>query len=117
MNKVSKVERNFKGRPSSEYRFLLYDPEGDGAMFFLTAEERDAYAKRIIPEYCLDGWSESEDVEYVFAGEVTHTTVKTNIIKRPPEDEINEDGEDEKGNWWDGDMDEMCDYELKKVTP
>ena len=100
------MEHNWKGKASSEYRFFLLDPEGDGWMFFKSAEERDAHAKKIIPEYFQDGWS--EDVEFVCAGTVTHIMKKTNVILRPPEDEIDEEGQD-------NDWEYKCNYELTDI--
>ena len=109
-----KKDRPYKRIPSAEYRFFLYDPEGDGMTFFRDKADRDLFAGKVIPEYCQDGWS--EDVVYVCAGEVTHFIEKTNVIKRPPEDEIDEEGIDGDGNWWDSDWREKCNYELKEMT-
>ncbi len=78
------VKYDFKHRSSAEYRFFLFDPEGDGIIFFRTEEERDAYAKVSIKEYCPhcgEGWS--EDVESVCSGVFTHIITKTDVISRP----------------------------------
>jgi len=111
-----KQERVSKSRPSDEYRFFLYDPEGDGdgVIFFKSAEDRDKYANKVMHEYHQDGWY--EQVEEVCAGTVTHIVKKTNVIKRPPEDEIDEEGLDGEGNYWDPDWSEMCNYELTAIS-
>lgn len=113
--KMDKRKYDFKHRPSAEYRFFLFDPEGDGMTFFRDESERDAYAKTSINEYCVndEGWS--EDVESVCVGAVTGIATKTNIVKRPPEDEIDEEGVDGEGNWWDPEWSEKCNYELLPI--
>ena len=103
---------DFKHKASSEYRFFLFDPEGDGMTFFKNEAERDAYAKVSVKAYSSDGEGWSEDVECVCAGTVTHIVTKTGVVKRPPPEEIDEAGMTEEGNWWDADWSEMCDYEL-----
>jgi len=106
---------DYKQRPSAEYRFFVYDPEGDSIVFFRDEVERDAYMKESIRKYLAEeeGWSEK--VEEVCAGQVTHAARKTNVVKRPPEDEIDEDGIDGEGKYWDPDWSEMCDYEMAKL--
>ncbi len=105
----------FKHQASAEHRFFLFDPEGDGMTFFKTEAERDSYAKVSINGYrdSCEGWS--EDVESVCAGTVTHIVKKTDSVKRPPDEEIDEEGNDGEGNWWDSDWSEMCNYELSEL--
>ncbi|MEI7673423.1 MAG: hypothetical protein ACOYOS_21870 [Syntrophales bacterium] len=100
-----------KHNPSAEYRFFLFDPEGDGTIFFRSESDRDTRAKEAIDEYKSDGEGWAEDVKFVCTGAVTHVMTKVNITKRPPPEEIDEDGHDDEGNWW-GDWEEMCNYEL-----
>jgi hypothetical protein len=106
---------DFKHKASAEYLFFLFDPEGEGMTFFKTPGERDAYAKVSIQEYCApyEGWN--EDVESICTGVVTNAVKKTDVVKRPPPEEIDEEGIDTQGNWWDADWSEMCNYELVEL--
>lgn len=92
-------------------KFFLYDPAGDGFKTFPTADLRDDAAKRAIDDCLVDGYW-IEDVFSVVVGEITGRAVKVNIEKRPSE--LDENGEDEEGNYWDADMDEKHDVEIKK---
>jgi hypothetical protein len=109
-------ERSYKIKPSAEYRFFLYDPEGDGMIFFKSEAERDEHIKKCIRGYMSDSDGWSDEVESVCAGEVTHIIKKTNIVPRPSDEEIDEDGVDGEGNWWDTDWLEMCNYELEEIS-
>lgn len=104
---MSKCQSN----PSAEFRFFLYEPEGDEFTYFSSPEDRDEYAKGAIAGYLDDGWI--EDVEQVIAGEITHTTQQTQRVERPAE--IDEDGHDQDGNYWDSDWDYKCHYELLPI--
>lgn len=78
-------------------RYFLYDPEGDGFQAFATAEARDEAAAKALPLYIVDGeWDET--VFEVVAGEITHITEKTNVVRRP--DDLNDDSEDASGEYW-----------------
>ena len=61
---------DFKYSPSAEYRFWLYDPEGNGMAYYWSKEKRDADANEAIQNYLDESWS--YEVESVCAGEVTH---------------------------------------------
>jgi hypothetical protein len=104
----------FSYTPSAEYRFWLYDPE-EGMTYYRTAEDRDKAAAEAIACYHDDGWL--EDVEDVAAGEVTHFATQTNRIERPSPDEIDEEGFDKEGNYWDPDWEYRCGYELLPILP
>jgi hypothetical protein len=108
---------DYRSTPSREYRFFLYDPEGDGLMFFRAAEIRDQIAERVTSDYCTqqDGWS--EEVGGVCAGEVTATATKVNVEKRPARDdfESDEDFEAAEDDYSGGDFDETCGYELRPL--
>jgi hypothetical protein len=95
--------------PWKDRRFFLYDPEGNGLMFFETREERDAAAKEAIPAYAEDGpWA--EEVKGVCAGEVTHIATEVDREERP---ENEEEAEDEG---WPSDVDYRCNYELRPLS-
>jgi len=90
--------------------YFVHDPEGDGFTFFATEQERDEYAKECIEGYLDDGWS--EEVVFVIGGKVTHQAKQCDLVERPPEDEIDGDGNDLEGRYWDSDWTEMCNYRL-----
>ena len=92
-------------------RFFLYDI-GDGFQTFSTVALRDAAAKAAIAKYLTgDGWM--EDVLDIKVGVITGVATKTNVEQRP--DELDENGEDEDGNYWDVDWEERFDVEIQLV--
>ena len=93
--------------------YFMYDPEGDGYQEYLSQEDALSAAKEAIGYYLDDGWS--EDVESVVVGKITHRATQVNLVKRPPESEIDDEGIDGEGDWWDGDWEEKCNYELIEV--
>lgn len=110
------MKADYQRFPDSEYLFLLYDPEGNGLMFFRSAEERDAAARDVIDMYLDDGWA--EEVSCVFAGEVTHHTVRAGVKMRPKREafdseEAFEDAMDEYGY---SEWDYICNYELRPLS-
>jgi len=110
-----KKKYDFQSIPDKNYRFFLSDREEGEVLFFRTEQERDKYAKvEAIPEYIEDTWYE-DSVTGIHAGEVTHLIQKTNVVKRPPDNEIDEDGDDENGVYW-SDYSEICDYELLPIN-
>lgn len=94
--------------PNNEFRLFIYDPDGAGFLYFRSAEDRDQASHNVILAYLDDGWS--EDVESVVAGEITQTCQKVNVTPRP--EVINEDGEDENGEYWAEEWDCKCEYAL-----
>lgn len=106
------IERDWK--PSAEFRYFIHDPDGEGFIYFRSAEDRDAASHDIIMQYLDDGWDES--VENVVAGEVTHTCDKVNVTPRPPEDEIDGEGHDKDGDYWAEEWAYKCGYELVAVA-
>ena len=100
--------------PHPEYRFYLYDPDGDGMTYYRTAESRDEAAKLAIQNYLDDGeWF--DEVESVAAGEVTHFAGKVDVITRP--DDLDEEDCDGGGIYWAPDVGLMCNYALVPMTP
>lgn len=102
-----------KYRPSPEYRFWLFDPEGHGLTFYRTAKERDEAAKVCIDGYLDESWAEETDL--ICAGEVTHTAQVLNKTMRPPAEELDECGCDGKGNYWDTDVAWRGNYTLEPL--
>lgn len=110
------MKADYRRRPDPEYRFFLYDPEGYGFMFFRSAEERDAAASDAIFAYLDDEWA--EEVEGVFAGEVTHHTIRTHVTMKPKREDFDseEEFEDALSEFGDSDCDYTCNYELRPLT-
>lgn len=97
---------------SVDKKYFVYDPE-DGISFYKTIEERDKAAKEAIETYLDDGeWYEG--VETIIAGEITHKVKPTNVIYRPEDHELDDDGCDSECVYW-GDHHKMCQYELKEI--
>lgn len=94
---------------------FFVDSECGGFELFATESEALAYAKSLIPDYLdCDEWM--VEVELIRVGQITHKATKTNLEMRPPESELDEDGCDDSGEWWGGDMQYKCDYEILPVT-
>jgi hypothetical protein len=92
--------------------YFVYDPEGEGMSYFETIEARDKFASECIEKYlCSDGWS--EEVDNVVAGVVTHRAQQTNREDRP--DELDEEGCDGEGVYWELDIDYMCNYRILPI--
>ena len=96
-------------------RYFVYDPEGDGMAYFDTMERAHAYAEECIQAY-LDGDEWPDTVKAVTAGVVTHAAQEINRVDRPADDEIDEDGLDPEGNYWDPDWPYVCNYALLPIT-
>jgi hypothetical protein len=97
--------------PHPEYRFWLHDPEGNGMTYYRTASDRDEHAKEVIAGYLQDGWS--EETEHICAGEVTHIAQVLDKTMRP--DDLDEDGIDGEGNYWEDDMAWRGNYTLEPI--
>jgi hypothetical protein len=106
-------EKAISGTPTSEFRFFIFDHANGEFSFYRSTEDRNAASEAVINQYLDDGWD--EDVEYVYAGEVTAMATKVDVIERPPENQIDEDGMDEDGRFWPGDVEYCCGYELRPL--
>lgn len=101
--------------PSTTRRFWLYDPEGDGMTYYRTRDARDVDAAEAIKSYShpVEGWP--EEVEFVAAGEVTHFAQCLDREYRP--DNLDDEGCDEDGVWWDADVEWMGNYAMEPLPP
>lgn len=108
---MNKIERKYWPHP--EFRFWLYSSEGEGVVFFRTAEDRETYAKEEIKHY-LDGDGWSDEVTGVCGGVVTHAAVQVDRQDRP--DDIDEEGIAPDGTYWEPGVTYRCDYALKPVA-
>ncbi|NGY04736.1 hypothetical protein [Solimonas terrae] len=98
MDLTARKRLDVKYHPSHEYRYWLYDPEGDGMIYYRTQDARDDAAEKAIAAYLDEGWA--DEVENVSAGEVTHFAQCLDKIQRP--DELDEEGCDGEGTYWSG---------------
>jgi hypothetical protein len=104
---VDRIESSYS--PSKEFRYWLYDPEGDGTTYYKSKEDQSKAAEVAIARYLDDEWS--DEVTRVAAGEVTHLTMM--VDKQEPEGEIDEETrEDEAGTYWPRGIDYTCNYKL-----
>lgn len=100
-------------KPSKEFRFFLYDQEGEGMLYFDSKEERDGYANECIIDYKddYDGWS--EEIEYVSVGEVTHFPQVTDKKEKPLE--LYDNQCDSDGRHWPDDVEWFVNYTMEPV--
>lgn len=96
-----------------QQRFFVYDPEGNGMVYYDTMAERDAAAKKAVREsLCDDVWGEW--IVNIVAGVVTSSAQKYDEEMRP--DDLDEDSCDEEGTYWSSDVDSVCKYKMKPVV-
>lgn len=113
---MSMAKRDMKRCPDDEYRYWLFDPEGDGLMFFRSQAERDAHGQACIDGYLFDGeWP--DEVEGVCAGEVTHIAKVLNKLMRPDDCDLDDDGFDEDGEAWPEEVGWRGRYTLEPLEP
>jgi len=64
---------------------------------------------------CLDVGEWDEEVGNIYVGEVSHRVVPVNVTERPPEEELDEEGYDEEGDYWGDGISHRCNYVLEGV--
>ena len=101
-----------KDTPDKDHIYGLYDPEGSGHTFYTTEKERDDAAEEAIQGYLDDTWS--DEVEGVFAFMVTAKAAHVDV--KHPEGELDDDGCDENGDYWESDVDYSCNYALRPLV-
>ena len=106
--------RTFEKKPSKECRFYLYDPEGEGMMYFPTQELRDAWAETILGEYRDENSGWNDEVEYISRGEVTEFPQVLDKKYRPPQHELDEHQCDSEGTGWPDDVEWYGKYTWEK---
>jgi len=73
---------------------------------FETIEKRDEAASACIEHHLDDGWS--EEVTSVVSGVINERATQTDLVKRP--EKLDDDNEDENGEWWPSEWDYKCSY-------
>lgn len=114
------MKENFTRKPSPEYRFFLYDPEGNGLLFFRTEKDRDAAAGACI-QMCLEGNEWHESVEDILTGYVTGHAVPVGVEFLPLRSEFETDegyqaAQDELAFYEESGCDYRCDYRLADIN-
>lgn len=102
------------GHPDADHRFFIFCPQDTQFYYFATAAERDQYNDTVIRSYLDDGWD--EQVEGVVAGELTHVCQQIDRLERPPADQIDDEGHDLEGRYWDPCWSHHCDYALQPLV-
>lgn len=95
--------------------YFYYSPHDDEFYFFSTKEERDDNVYELVKDYNDGSLTEDEfnQVEDIFTGEITHCVQKLNEIKRP--DDLNDEGYDEDGLYWEEECTSKFDLELVSI--
>lgn len=91
-------------------KYFTYSPDR-GFETHSTLEEAHQAADEMIQEYCDDGWD--PEVTRVVMGCITESAVQTDILR--PDGQIDEDGYDEAGIYWNGEHDRICNYKMKPL--
>lgn len=109
--------------------YCCVDPGGPDTFWHRSLSRAIDSAEKCLEAYrdqCQDeGWSDAAENIVVYAcpkkmsdpaenGKVVACSVRTNVRLRPPPEEL-EDGVDDKGYLWEGDIDMICDYKIEKV--
>lgn len=93
-----------------KYKYFSYCPE-DGFDTHETLDSALDDANERITNYLDEGWS--EDVTSVCVGKITHRAQMCDQVFR--EGNVDEDGLDESGDWWDPDWEYKCSYKVMRV--
>lgn len=96
--------------PSIKNPWFCFD--GDDYEYFSTEEEAIEASKSAIQFYLDETWDEC--VENVQVGKVTGITRQINVVQRPDDEELDEEGCDGQGEYWPEEIAYKCDY---KVLP
>lgn len=102
--------KDWQNYPDEEYIYFLYEHE-NGMMFFNSIEKREEMFQSVKEGYLDDGWN--EEIENIIAGEATHITSQVNRIDKPAN--LDEEGYDKEGNFWNNNYDYICNYALKPL--
>lgn len=105
----TKIDIKYNAHPN--YPFFLYNAGLDGFEYYKTEKERDKGAKDAIQGYLDDGWN--EDVTNVVIGKITGQATMVDVETQTGE--LDEDGCDESGEYWDNDYEYKCNYEIKPL--
>lgn len=94
----------------SKYKYFSSCPE-NGVSFHETQQQALDFANESIRTHLNDGWS--EDVECVVVGVITHKATEGERVYR--EGEVDTEGLDEAGEYWDADIEYKVNYSMQSV--
>lgn len=100
------------------YEYFSWDNEERDMRFFHNEQARDKYFQEEVIDVCLDmdGWNlEEGDMQANLIGKITGQCLMADRVDRPPAHEIDENGIDEQGRYWNSDHDWVCGYKLTPV--
>ena len=106
---ATKIDKKYN--PDKDYPYFLYNPEGNGFEYFRTKELRDNCASDEVQAYLDDAWD--EQVTDIVVGKVTGQSSMVDVETQTGE--IDEEGCDESGEYWNGDYEYRCNYEIKPL--
>lgn len=100
-----------KYHPHESQSYFIYDPEGEGFIYFESEKNRDIEAIKSVEAYLdtQDGWD--ENVTGVIVGKLTGKSAMINV--EIPDGELDEESLDETGEYWDYDY--KCNYTIKPL--
>lgn len=91
--------------------YFYYDPNYNEYHYFATKEERDKDVYDLISDY-TEIYDDSLLTD-IFAGEITHCVKMFNKTIRPTN--LDEEGYDDNGEYWDNECSYKCDIELVPI--
>jgi len=100
-----------KYNPDKKQPYFLFDPEGDGFVYFESENDRDSAADDAIQGYLVDEWD--EQVTGVVVGKLTGQASMVDI--EVPQGNVDEELCDEHGEYWDPDFDYKCSYKIQPL--
>lgn len=101
--------------PHDDDRFLAYCPE-EGTMFFPTQNAAEDCAHNMIQEWSANGEGWGPDVDMVLVAQIVKRSTQVDRIDAPPPEELDEEGCDGEGMYWDPDWAYRCNYKLLPVS-
>ncbi|MCW6036803.1 hypothetical protein K4A83_11095 [Spirulina subsalsa FACHB-351] len=93
--------------------WFAYCPE-QGLMAFETEAEAIRQGQEFIADHLDECWNEEAD--QVFVGRATQISTQVDLVNRPDDSELDEDGFDAEGRSWNEDWAYICNYRLQPVV-
>lgn len=101
-----------KDNPDSEYKYFIFDPLGDGFIYYKSEKDRDKDAQDTIDSYLDETWY--EEVERVCVGEVTGISTQYSREDRPKD--LDNEGYAKNGDYWPDNIDYKCSYCIEPIA-
>ena len=93
--------------------FVWHEEEGE-YQTFATQKEQEQAVEKIIDWYKDAGeWPESDVMCSIVSGIITHKVQQTDYEECP--DDLDEDGKDKNGKFWEDNWEYMCNYKSMEV--